>query len=172
VKSLVTSLCVVLTVVLLLLGGCKSKEEAPARAAIGLPAPPFTLTDTEGKRWSLAELRGKVLFVNFWATWCPPCRGEMPSMEALNRSMQGKPFQMLTILVNDDPALARNFVASLGGTFPVLVSPDDAVGKAYGITGVPETFIIDGEGLLREKHIGPRDWNSEEAKAMLRSLIP
>jgi len=173
VRKFVLAAWIAATMALLLAGGCKSRQEdAPRFATVDKPAPGFTMTDTNGRNWSLAELRGKVVFINFWATWCPPCRSEMPDMEALNRAMRGKPFQMLTILVNDDPNMARGFLSTLGATFPVLIPTDDGVARAYGITGVPETYIIDAEGVLRQKFIGPRPWNSAKSRAMLDGYLP
>lgn len=152
---------------------CDKKSEAPAiRAELGRPAPDFTLLDTKGRSWRLSDLRGNVVFVNFWATWCPPCREEMPSMQALNQEMAKEPFKMLAILANDNPSLGENFVNRLGGAFPVLIDPRGETGRAYGITGVPETFIVDAAGVLREKIIGPRPWDSVEAKNLIRRYLP
>jgi thiol-disulfide isomerase/thioredoxin len=110
-----------------------------------------------------------VVFVNFWATWCPPCRAEMPSMQALYQSLPHESFQMLTILSNDKPEVAAKFVAAIGFTAPVLLDPENKAYRAYGLTGVPETYIVDKDGILREAVIGPMHWNSPEA---LRLLTP
>lgn len=170
-----TSILAILAIsVLLVLSGCdRPQATAPAlRAEIGKPAPDFNLKDTQGRFWTLSELRGKVVFINFWATWCPPCREEMPSMENLNRQLSGKAFQMLTVLNNDDPELADKFVSKVGGTFPVLVDADGRLAAAYGLTGVPETFIVDVDGVLREKFLGPRPWDSQGALDMLGKYLP
>ena len=159
----------------LLLVSCKKNETGPAAnipATIGKTAPDFTLQDIKGRAWKLSDLRGKVVFINFWATWCPVCRQEMPSMHALNHDMANEKFEMLTILSNDDPARADNFVTNLGAGFPVLIDPDSKTGKAYGITGVPETYIVDSAGILREKYIGGRAWDSQGAKQMLKRYLP
>lgn len=158
--------------VLLTACGDNRRPAAPAKATINQPAPPFSLTDIQGKKWNLADLRGKVVFVNFWATWCPPCQEELPSMEALHRGMAKAPFQMITILSNDRPELAAGLAGKRGYTFPVLLDPESRVAAAYGITGVPETYIIDAQGILREKHIGPRDWNSQGAWRMIAGYLP
>jgi peroxiredoxin len=153
--------------------GCSrpQTEEASPIAEIGKLAPDFELQDTNGRIWHLSALRGQVVFVNFWATWCPPCREEMPSMQKLYKSMSPDSFKMLTILTNDDPNLATNFAAKGGFDFPILLDPDSRVGQAYGITGVPETFIIDKQGFLRQKYLGPRLWDSPEAKKMLNEFV-
>ncbi|MDT8334826.1 MAG: TlpA disulfide reductase family protein [Desulfurivibrionaceae bacterium] len=137
----------------------------------GQPAPAFELEDIEGNIWRLSELAGQVVFINFWATWCPPCREEMPSMQELYETMPKDRFKMVTILSNDDPALAEVFAEKNGFEFPILIDPGSEAGKAYGITGVPETYIIDKEGLLRQKYLGPRQWNSPEAQKMLMDYI-
>lgn len=167
-----------LLVVLVVLAGwilpaCDKKEEPQVLVAeVGRQAPDFSLSDLNGKVWKLSDLRGKVVFVNFWATWCQPCREEMPSMEALHRDMQGSPFQMLAILSSDTAANAEMLAKMVGATFPILLDSDGTVSSAYGLTGVPETYIIDPEGVLREKFLGPRPWDSQGALDMLGRYMP
>lgn len=143
----------------------------PNKAVVGQPAPDFTLQDTNGKSWNLSELKGKVVFVNFWATWCGPCVEEMPSMQKVNAFMPTNQFVMLTILSNDQPSLADAFIARIGATFPVLVDPNNQVAAAYGLTGVPETYIIDKQGVLREKFIGGVRWDGPQAMQMLTTYV-
>ena len=138
---------------------------------IGKPAPDFVLQDDSGKTWKLSSLKGKVVFVNFWATWCKPCRDEMPSMEALNKAMAGQPFQMLAIAFNDDLQMANSFARRLGATFPILASSGQDLTEAYMITGVPETFLIDADGILRHKFIGPYDWDTWEMRNLVAELL-
>jgi cytochrome c biogenesis protein CcmG, thiol:disulfide interchange protein DsbE len=158
----------------LLITGCGEPPTGVKVATVGQPAPDFILADLDGAMWRLSDLRGKVVFLNFWATWCPPCREEMPDMEALHREMTitGQPFQMIAVLTNDDPGLATRFAQKLNLTFPTLVDREGEAAAAYGLTGVPETFIIDSMGILREKFIGPRPWNSPAAKEMVRQYMP
>jgi peroxiredoxin len=141
------------------------------RMEVGKPAPDFMLQDASGKVWKLSGLKGKVVFVNFWATWCKPCRDEMPSMEALNKAMADKPFQMLSIIFNDDLDLAKSYARRQGATFPVLGNPSKELTQAYMITGVPETFLIDADGILKHKFIGPYDWSSQEMKKVVLELF-
>ena len=141
------------------------------RIEIGKPAPDFMLQDAAGITWKLSSLKGKVVFVNFWATWCKPCRDEMPSMEALNKAMAGQQFQMLSIVFNDDLQMADSFARRLGATFPVLANPGPELTEAYMITGVPETFLIDANGILRHKFIGPYNWDTWEMKNLVQELF-
>jgi peroxiredoxin len=141
------------------------------RMELGKPAPDFVLEDVTGKSWQLSSLKGKVVLVNFWATWCKPCRDEMPSMVALDKAMAGKQFQMLSIVFNDDLKLAESFARRLGAAFPVLANPSPELTEAYMITGVPETFLIDEDGILRHKLIGPYDWNSPEMRNQILKLF-
>jgi cytochrome c biogenesis protein CcmG, thiol:disulfide interchange protein DsbE len=161
-----------LLTLLLLLPSCDPGRR-PGQAVVGKAAPDLILEDLEGRTFRLADLRGQVVFLHFWATWCPPCREEMPSMEALHREMRlaGEPFQILAVLSNDDPGQAARFAEKLGLTFPILKDPETKVARIYGVTGVPETFIIDSNGILRERFIGARPWESPEAKQILRSYM-
>ncbi len=143
----------------LLLTACG--EEAKI-AKVGEPAPDFTLVDITGKSWTLSDLKGQVVFLNFWATWCSPCVREMPSMQKLYEMMPKDKFKMLAVLTNDDPVIAKSFARQFGITIPILDDADNKVGPQYGITGVPETFIVDRQGLVRAKFIGPAEWDSED----------
>ncbi|NTV13499.1 MAG: TlpA family protein disulfide reductase [Desulfobulbaceae bacterium] len=165
----------VVTLILMvgILTGCKGahQEAAPAVRTIGKPAPDFVLQDTRGRAWRLSELKGKVVFVNFWATWCPPCRAEMPSMQELVQVVPPEKFQMLAILSNDQPEVAEKLTASIGFTSPILLDPENRAATAYGITGVPETYIVDKDGVLREIIIGGMHWSSPEARQMLAKYL-
>ena len=145
--------------------------QGPKVATVGEPAPDFTLVDLQGKTWSLSELNGQVIFINFWATWCPPCVQEMPSMQKLYTMLPTEKFKMLAILNNDDPALAGSFATRFGITLPILNDRSNKVGPKYGLTGVPETFIVDKQGVLREKFIGPAQWDAPQAIQMLMKYI-
>ncbi len=145
--------------------------QGPQVAKVGAPAPDVSLVDLKGKTWTLSELKGQVVFVNFWATWCPPCVEEMPSMQMLHTVMPKNKFKMLAILTNDDPTLAASFAAKSGLTMPILIAPDNGVARQYGVSGVPETYIVDKQGVVREKFIGPAHWDSPWAIQMLAKYI-
>ena len=161
-------LALVLLPLLLFAAGC---GESVSVATVGQPAPDFSLVDRQGKTWTLSELKGQVVFVNFWATWCPPCREEMPSMQKLYTMMPKDKFKMLAILNRDDPALADSFAKKLGLTMPILDDQPNIVGVNYGLTGLPETYIVDKKGILREKVIGGAQWDSPAYVQMISKLI-
>ena len=152
---------------LLFISGC---GESPV-ATVGKPAPNFDTVDLEGNIWSLSKLKGQVVFINFWATWCAPCREEMPSMQRLYSKLPKDKFKMLAVFNNDNPKLVKNFVTKLGLTMPILSDEHNFAGPKYGLTGVPETFIIDKQGVLREKFIGPAEWDHPKYVAMLMKYI-
>ncbi len=140
-------------------------------ASVGSPVPDFTLSDSKGNLWRLSDLRGKVLFISFWATWCSSCKSEMPYKENLYKKMQGKPFQMLGMLFRDHPRNLIPYFEKQTVSPPTLISPDNEASKLFGITGVPETFIVDKEGIVREKIVGPRQWDSPESIAMIENWL-
>ncbi len=141
-------------------------------ALVGQPAPEFSLADLEGNAVRLANLKGKVVFVNVWATWCEPCRQEMPAMQALYQELKGRDFEMLA--VNSDQSerdAVRRFVETYRLSFPVLPDPDLQVAGRYRVTGYPETFVIDRNGTIVAHEIGPREWNAPTAVAALKRLM-
>ncbi len=155
-------LSLLLLVLLLGLTACSDKE-SKVSAVEGSEAPDFTLPDLAGKQTRLSDLKGNVVMVNFWATWCPPCREEVPSLVALNRLMAGKPFRMLAISVDTGGKQAvEEYFATSKNILPAFLDSEGKTGRIYGITGVPETFVIDKRGVIIKKVIGPLDWSSPE----------
>jgi len=149
--------------------GCSKRSEAPA--VEGNPAPDFTLKDLNGRDVTLSSLKGKVVLVNFWATWCPPCREEIPSMMKLNQAMAGQPFQMLAISVNDGGKKEVDaFFKGSGVNLPALLDSDQKVAKRYGTTGVPETFVVNKKGIIEKKIVGPLEWDSHEVIEALKEM--
>jgi peroxiredoxin len=135
-------------------------------------APDFVVPDLSGQAVRLSALRGKVVVVNLWATWCPPCREEMPSMERLYQRLRDRDFQLLAISEDEDgQRVVEPFVKEMKLSFPVLVDPDHQVGDRYGVWGYPETFVLDRSGRIVERVIGPRDWASPESVAALEGLL-
>ncbi len=139
---------------------------------VGLPAPNFTFPDLNGQKVSLFDHRGKVVLVNVWATWCPPCRDEMPSMQKLYERFKGKNFEILAVSIDfKGRDIVAPFMQELNLTFPALLDPNGSMKRLYGITGVPESFIIDKDGIVVEKIIGPLDWATPEVFRFFNDLI-
>ena len=151
-----------------------SSYEFPNQAAIkdNLPAPDFSFPGLDGKMISLSDYRGKVVLVNIWATWCPPCVAEMPSMEKLYNKLKGQDFEILAVSI-DEPGLkaVTPFMKKSNLTFPALIDPEGSIRAAYGVTGVPESFIVDKQGILVKKIIGPVDWENPGVFRFFSDLI-
>jgi len=135
-------------------------------------APDFKITSFDGQAYQLSQLKGKVVVINFWASWCPPCREEMPSIESLFKEMYGNDkFQIITILYKDPYQDGTSYMKQNGYTFPVYSDSNGIAAKNFGVTGVPETYVIDKNGILKKRVLGPAEWNAPEAKNFLNSLL-
>ena len=129
----------------------------------GGAAQDFQLPTLRGDYVRLSDYRGKVVFLNLWATWCPPCREEMPSMESLYRRLKSRDFEMLAVSIDrEGEKVVRPFAAKYGLTFPVLLDPESKTHRLYGLTGVPETFIVDKNGMVIKRIIGPQNWINKD----------
>lgn len=135
------------------------------------PTPDFTLAALDGKKLSLKSFRGKLVFLNFWASWCVPCREEMPAMEKLYQEFKDKNFVVLAVNVKDRKAEASKFVKELKLTYPIALDPEGEVGLLYGAWGLPTTYLIGpkGEGLARAW--GPAEWYAPAARKLIEELV-
>jgi len=135
------------------------------------PTPDFTLPNLDSKKISLKDFRGKLVFLNFWATWCVPCREEMPAMEKLYQEFKEKNFLVLAVNVKDRKQDAVNFAKELKLSYPIVIDPDAQVGLLYGAWGLPTTYLIGpkGEGLARAW--GPAEWYSPAARNLIKDLL-
>lgn len=155
-------------------GSRESNEyEAPPPVPAGDKAADFKLEDLSGKTVSLSSLRGKVVFLNVWATWCGPCREEMPSMETLYDELKSnRDFVMLAVSQDSKGKSAvLPYVRKNGYHFEILLDPENKVGEAYSVSGVPETFIIDRKGRIVAHHMGAFDWSRPDVKEALQQLL-
>jgi peroxiredoxin len=158
-----------LIVVLGAVAGLQYLHRAPRT---GYAAPDFALPDLQGRIYRLSDGRGKVVFLNLWATWCPPCRMEMPAMEKLHQRLKGRDFVMLAVAEDEGGAKAvAPFVRETGLSFPVLLDPEATLSPRYGATGYPETFIIDRNGRVVNHTIGPAEWDDPAMIAYIERLI-
>lgn len=157
----------------------KSTEKAPAKPEAtgvsktveGTAAPDFTVKDLDGKDVTLSSLKGQVVLVNFWATWCPPCKEEIPSMIKLNRAMQGKAFRMLAISIDEGGKEAVNGYFKGSRDLPTYLDNEGKTSQLYGTTGVPETFVVDKQGIIRKKIVGGMDWSTPDVIAYMDELL-
>jgi cytochrome c biogenesis protein CcmG, thiol:disulfide interchange protein DsbE len=143
--------------------------------SVGTAAPDFhaVTLDTPSVSKSLADYRGQVVLLNIWATWCPPCRVEMPSIEKLHRALGPKGLRVVAVSV-DSPGqeqVIRDFTQRVGLTFVILHDGANKISRQYQTTAVPETFIIGRDGVIRKKLIGAVDWNSDANRALIERLL-
>ncbi|MFL5523328.1 MAG: peroxiredoxin family protein [Gemmatimonadaceae bacterium] len=142
---------------------------------LGSKAPGFTAStlDSVPRQRTLADYRGQVLMLNVWATWCLPCRVEMPSIEALHKAYGPKGLKIVAVSIDDpgtEPAI-RAFAQQYGLTFEILHDAQGKITEAYDITGYPETFIVGKDGVIRKKLMSATDWNSPDARALVERLL-
>ena len=149
-----------------LLAGCYSGSRPPH---IGSNAPDFTVQDSD-RKITLSELRGKVVVLNFWATWCAPCVEELPSLVNLQQKMRNKGITVLAVSVDQDESLYRRFVQDHNVNLLTVRDANQKSNNLYGTVKFPETYIIDRNGVMRRKFIGPVDWATPEVVDFLSKL--
>ncbi len=153
---------------------------APATATLaaelkpwtGASPPAFELKDLSGRNHRLADYRGKVVLVNFWATWCEPCRNEMPTMEKLREKLADKPFVVLAVNVDEPEARIRKFLSILPLSFPVLLDHEGKLTRAWKVRVLPASFLVGPDGRVRYSVIGELDWNAREVTERISELFP
>src|SRR5713226_3642794 len=137
----------------------------------GTRPPEFNGTTADNRRMSLVSLRGKVILLNFWATWCLECRPEMPLFEQLHREFAVQGLSVVGINAREGTAAIRGYAKELGLTFPLVLDPRGEINAAYGVIGLPTTFLIGRDGRAVALAVGPREWISEQALAVIRALL-
>lgn len=147
----------------------------PAMAQVpvaGKEAPLFALSDLEGKRQSLADQRGRVVLVVFWATWCPSCVAELPALDRLHKTFREKGFSVLAISVDEYPKKVRDYIEKKGLTVPVLVDVEKEVSfDLYAVTALPAAFLIDRNGVIAERLVGEINWDEAAVRARITGLL-
>ena len=167
--------------VALLIGVAWMNQDRVQPVTTGTVAPDFEVKDLDGGLVRLSDHRGEVVLVNIWATWCPPCVEEMPSMERIYQKMGGDGFEIMAISIDVEPGgfdLDGNpggdiqaFADSLGLTFPILHDPSGAIQQLYRTTGVPESFLIGTDGILNKRVAGPTEWDAPEYRELIQRLL-
>jgi cytochrome c biogenesis protein CcmG, thiol:disulfide interchange protein DsbE len=161
----------VLALSLMLVLGAASSGTAQT-LDIGQPAPEVALTDLAGNTHRLSEYRGKGVLLNFWATWCVPCRSEMPSMERAFHALSGKGLVVLAVSLDAGSRSAvDDFVKELALTFPILLDSAGESSRTYRVFGLPTSFLIDRNGRIAGREVGARDWNLGESRKKLDALL-
>ena len=151
---------------LVLSAGCYSNSRPPH---VGSPAKEFSVTDSD-HTVNLNQYRGQVVLVNFWATWCPPCVEELPSLMTLQERMKGRGLVVVGVSIDVDGDAYHRFLKLHGINFVTVRDPDQKVAGMYGTSGWPETYIIDRQGVLRRQFVGPVDWNAPDVIAFLSRM--
>ncbi|MBF0538929.1 MAG: TlpA family protein disulfide reductase [Nitrospirae bacterium] len=170
-KATILGIMLILAALVVQNGYKSGQTRQASRAVEGLNAPAFTLKDDKGNTLTLESIKGKAVLLNFWATWCTACAEEIPSLQRLYNEQRNNPdFKMITVLFRDSLNNAASFMKDGKYDFPVLQDPDHKSAKAYGLTGVPETFLIDRRGIVVKRILGPIEWDSKLAKDMIGKL--
>ncbi len=165
------------------MSACSAPEQPQTSTGIartGAPAPPIDLNVLGGGKANLAEDRGKVVLVNFWATWCEPCKSEMPALQRLADELQSQPFKLYSVDLQEDEESIQDFQRQFGLNLYVLLDGDGAVTRAYGVRGLPATFVIDRAGVVRVTRLGPllpggpettwsEPWMADQVRQLLAS---
>jgi peroxiredoxin len=174
------AVCQVATIVAalgLLLGGKAADAREHLFDAMGMAkvppkaAPNFTLSTTDGQQVALQQYRGKVVFLNFWATWCIPCREEMPALEQLHQTYQSQDLAILSIDLKESADQVKAFFQKHSLSFPALLDPNGSVFREYLVAGMPTTYLIGRDGTLLARGVGGRDWTRAEALQLIQELL-
>jgi peroxiredoxin len=144
----------------------------PLKQWKGGATPALELQDVDGKLHRLADYRGKVVLLNFWATWCAPCREEMPSMQSLRESFEGRPFAVLAVNVGEGERAARDFGEKMALRFPILLDRDMTATRAWSARVLPASYVIGPDGKVAYSYLGAIDWSSPQVKTALERLMP
>jgi thiol-disulfide isomerase/thioredoxin len=134
--------------------------------------PPLSLSDLNGKKHDLSDYRGKVVVLNFWATWCGPCVKEMPAFEKLADRLSNEPFALLAVNFGEKADRIEPFLKKIGVDIPVLLDPDMGTSKAWVKSGLPTTYIIDADQNIRYQVLGVMEWDAPQVEARIRKLLP
>ena len=136
-----------------------------------IPAPAFRLSDVDGTPRTLESLRGSVVLLNFWATWCVPCRDELPAMERLHRAYRGRGLSVVGVNFKESARDVATFTKTIGVSFATLLDSDGVVSGSYRVRGLPVTFLVDRQGGVLWKAIGARDWDGPHGRAHLEEVL-
>ena len=152
-------------------GSLGALAEAAFKPWKGKATLPLAGTDIEGRRVDLKSMQGRFLVVNFWATWCEPCRDEMPSLQRLRAKLAGQPFEVITVNFGESAEKIAQFIGKEKVTLPVLLDTQKDAAKDWGVGGLPMTFLVDAKGRVRYSVFGERDWSEGPSLALVEKLV-
>ncbi|MCI0483816.1 MAG: TlpA family protein disulfide reductase [candidate division NC10 bacterium] len=168
---LATSL-LLLGVFLVIVQGRAGKVASEIRPEQGYLAPDFVLPRLDGQTVRLSDLRGKAVLLNFWATWCSPCRQEMPTIEKVYQDSKSRGLEVLAVSLDaGSKSVVKSFMQELNLEFPVLLDPEMEVLRVYRMVGIPASFLIDKQGIIRHREVGYRDWTDPESRRLLEGIL-
>jgi len=169
---LVAASLLLLGVFLVIVQGRGSKAAPEIRPEVGHLAPDFTLPSLDGQTVRLSDLRGKAVLLNFWATWCAPCRLEMPTIDKAYQEYKSRGLEILAVSLDaGSNSVVKNFMQELKLDFPVLLDPNMEVLRLYRQFSIPATFLIDKQGIVRHRELGYRDWTDPESRRLLEAIL-
>ena len=134
-------------------------------------APDFTLKDANGRSVSLSSQKGKVVLINFWATWCPPCKAEMPSMNKLYNEMKARGFEVIAVSTDNSLSAVKDFLSKNRLDFPILFDENKTVARQYHVFSMPTTFLIDRNGMIVDKFFGEEEWTDADIRKKIEKLL-
>ncbi len=138
---------------------------------VGKKAPEFTLKDMNDKAVSLSSLKGNVVLISFWATWCPPCRDEMPSFNRLYREFRNRGLAIVAVSTDRSASLVKDFLGKTPVDFPVLMDSDSKVARQFKVFSLPTTFLLDRNGAIVQKYLGEEEWDSAKIRDKITTLL-
>jgi len=150
---------------------CQSNGVPDEAPQAGKPAPQFQLANPDGQLVSLSDLRGKLVLINFWASWCGPCRQEMPYIQQIYNEWQAKGMVLLAINIGESPSQVEEFMQSQGLSFPVLLDTEGKVAGQYGIRAIPTSFFIDRDGIIQDMKVGAFQSTAEIESSLSKLTI-
>jgi peroxiredoxin len=160
-------------VVFCLLGlAAAASAAADLKPWLGGPPPALALKDLDGRLHRLSDYRGKVILINYWATWCGPCRDEMPSIQGLKEKLEGKPFVVLAVNLDEPESRIRIFLSQMKLDFTVLLDPERKTARAWEARILPASFVIGPDGLIRYSLVGEINWDHEQVVSQIAELLP
>jgi len=160
-------LAILITCAALLLGGCGDSPKTAAKPTEGAPMPSITVTDFDGATLNLDSQRGKLVVLHIWATWCPPCREELPGLDRLAKSLDPNHYTVIGLSIDEDVNLVREFNLKYGISFAHYIDPEMKVAQQLGVTATPETFLIGPDGKLVRHMIGDQPWDTPGMRQVL-----